>query len=84
MGLKMCIKDFSALYNLKLDGECTANCVHDISDILSNCILNEDNDGHIFCILCYIITLQMIRRLHVHSKSSTQNSKQLNMLNVHV
>lgn len=35
MGLKMCIKDFSALYNLKLDGECTANCVHDISDILS-------------------------------------------------
>lgn len=76
MGLKMCIKDFSALYNLKLDRECTANCVHDISDILSNCILNEDNDGHIFCILCYIITLQMIRRLHVHSKSSTQNSKQ--------
>lgn len=42
MGLKMCIKDFSALYNLKLDGECTANCVHDVSDILSYCILNED------------------------------------------
>lgn len=33
MGLKMCIKDFSALYNLKLDGECTANCVHDIYQI---------------------------------------------------
>lgn len=57
MGLKMCIKDFFVLYNLKLDGECMVNCVYDILDILFYCILNEDNDGYIFCILCYIIIL---------------------------